>query len=50
LSELETAMAGHPLSEELTSIRDAFDELDITLALSRLASLRETYAAKGKAS
>ena len=47
LSELETAMAGHLLSAELAAIRDAFDELDIALALTRLASLRETYAAKG---
>ncbi|MFU8789910.1 MAG: response regulator [Methylobacter sp.] len=47
LAELETAISGHPLSSELAAIRDAFDELDIDLALSRLAALREAYTSKG---
>ncbi len=47
LSELEAAISGHPLSMELAAIRDAFDELDIALALSRLAALHKTYTSKG---
>ncbi|MGZ4955236.1 MAG: response regulator [Methylobacter sp.] len=39
LIELEHSMIGNPLVAELTDIRDAFDELDIDLALSKLATL-----------
>ncbi len=44
LIELEHSMIGNPLASELTSIRDAFDELDIDLALNKLATLLEAYA------
>ncbi|MDI1292621.1 MAG: response regulator [Methylobacter sp.] len=44
LSELGASMAGHSLSVELIAIRDAFDELDIALALSKLGSLRDSHA------
>lgn len=44
LAELERGMSGNPLAAELAAIRDAFEELDLDLALSRLAALREIYA------
>lgn len=44
LSELECSIAGEPMAAELAAIRDAFEELDLTLALSRLTALREAYA------
>jgi two-component system, sensor histidine kinase and response regulator len=44
LLELEHSMIGNPLVAELTDIRDAFDELDIDIALSKLASLLEAQA------
>ncbi|MGZ5058389.1 MAG: response regulator [Methylobacter sp.] len=44
LIELEHSMIGNPLASELTGIRDAFDELDIDLALNKLATLLEAHA------
>lgn len=44
LTELECTMAGNPLCVELAAIRDAFEELDLPLALRRLAELRATHA------
>ncbi|MGZ5069539.1 MAG: response regulator [Methylobacter sp.] len=49
LIKLEHSMIGNPLVAELTSIRDAFDELDIELALSKLALLLEAHDKLGKA-
>lgn len=50
LSELECSIAGEPMAAELAAIRDAFEELDLTLALSRLTALREACAInEGKA-
>lgn len=44
LAELERSMSGHPAAAGLAAIRDAFEELDLDLALSRLATLREDFA------
>ncbi|MCX7092944.1 MAG: response regulator [Methylobacter sp.] len=44
LTELERSMSGHPAAAGLAAIRDAFEELDLELALSRLAILREDFA------
>ena len=44
LIELERSMPGNPLAVELAAIRDAFEELDLDLALTRLAALREVHA------
>lgn len=44
LIELEHSMIGNPLTAELTGIRDAFEELDLDLALSKLATLLEAHA------
>jgi signal transduction histidine kinase/DNA-binding response OmpR family regulator len=44
LTELERSMADNQLAAELAIIRDAFDDLELELALSKLSALRETYA------
>lgn len=44
LSELERSISDNPLAAELAAIRDAFEELDLALALSKLETLREIYA------
>ncbi|TRW94896.1 response regulator [Candidatus Methylobacter oryzae] len=46
LIELEHSLIGNPLSAALTAIRDAFEELDIDLALSKLTALLDIHAAK----
>jgi HPt (histidine-containing phosphotransfer) domain-containing protein len=49
LATLQRSMAGSPRAIELTAIRDAFEELDIPLALNKLAALRQAYT-KGQGS
>lgn len=44
LTELERSLADNSLAAEFAAIREAFEELDIALALSKLAVLRETHA------
>jgi len=44
LAELERSMIGNPMAADLAAIRDAFDDLDIALALSKLSALHEAYA------
>jgi signal transduction histidine kinase/DNA-binding response OmpR family regulator len=43
LAELERSMVGNPIAADLAAIHDAFEDLDIALALSKLAALRKAH-------
>lgn len=44
LTELERSLIGNPITAELAAIRDAFEELELEIALSKLSALRKVYA------